>query len=97
MDNFVQNLIDPRTGKRLIEIIPDAFAIQEEEEVPDELAPPPTFAGIAVVSREERDKRYAVCKACPQLRSLSKLCKVCNCVMPAKTWLKNQGCPESKW
>lgn len=101
MDEFVKNLIDPRTGKRLIEVMPDAFAVDE-----DNLPPPPE--GLEreapqntpleiVVSKEERNARYDICKACDKLRGMSKTCRICNCLMPAKTWLKPSNCPQGKW
>jgi len=48
-------------------------------------------------SKEEQQRRYDICKRCPNLRSFTKMCKVCNCVMPLKTRLQNSSCPIGHW
>lgn len=45
---------------------------------------------------KDRQKRIEICKACENLNSMN-FCKVCNCFMPVKTWLKFKKCPEGKW
>ncbi|GJL81597.1 MAG: hypothetical protein DHS20C01_12310 [marine bacterium B5-7] len=40
--------------------------------------------------------RMAICEKCEYLTSI-KLCKKCNCLMPAKTNLAGTRCPEKKW
>lgn len=47
--------------------------------------------------RGTRDGRYAACKDCDRLIGLTKQCRECMCVMPAKTWLKDATCPIGKW
>ena len=49
------------------------------------------------VSEEEAAKRYAICKACPELIKLTTQCKKCGCFMAAKTKLKHAECPLLKW
>ena len=41
--------------------------------------------------------RYSICEECPELISLTKQCKQCGCVMPAKVKLLNAECPIGKW
>ena len=45
----------------------------------------------------EADRRYDICKACPELIDLTKQCKQCGCIMPLKTKLKHATCPLNKW
>jgi len=96
MDDFVKNLIDPRSGRRLIEALPDAFAIQDLPPPPMDEAPHGVDPSI-LVSKKERNSRMDICNACPTLRRITKLCAECNCLMPAKTWLTMAACPQGKW
>lgn len=48
------------------------------------------------VNKEERNARYAVCKACPDLLKTGQ-CKHCGCFMRQKTKLKCAECPIGKW
>lgn len=48
-------------------------------------------------SEEEAERRYSICKLCPELISLTKQCKQCGCVMSAKTKLLKASCPLKKW
>ena len=51
----------------------------------------------AVVADEETQKeRIAICNACPALSSIRQ-CRVCLCLVDAKTKLKEASCPEKKW
>ena len=45
----------------------------------------------------EADRRYDICKACPELIDLTKQCKQCGCMMALKTKLQHATCPLSKW
>ncbi len=49
-----------------------------------------------VVSKEVRNQRLEICETCEYLNSI-KFCKLCKCLMPAKTWLKISSCPVKKW
>ena len=72
--------------------------LQKNQEQSDEVNPEALKSnGYVLISKEVRDARYAVCKACPKLRALTKICKECGCFMPAKTWLKNAKCPDYWW
>ena len=48
-------------------------------------------------SKEEAEKRYAICQSCPELIKLTKQCKKCGCFMAAKTQLKEAACPIGNW
>lgn len=41
--------------------------------------------------------RMNVCLNCPELLGLTKQCKQCGCVMPAKVRLLEAVCPLGKW
>lgn len=49
------------------------------------------------VEKNVSDQRFEICKACPELISLTKQCKKCGCHMPTKTKLSNAVCPLNKW
>jgi hypothetical protein len=48
-------------------------------------------------SAEVSEKRYDICKSCPELIKLTKQCKKCGCFMAAKTKLNMATCPIGKW
>lgn len=48
-------------------------------------------------TKEERDRRYEICKGCEFLFMPSRTCKKCYCFMPLKTLLKEAYCPIGKW
>jgi len=45
----------------------------------------------------EADRRYSICKGCPELIDLTKQCKQCGCIMSLKTKLQHAPCPLNKW
>ena len=45
----------------------------------------------------EAERRYDICKACPELIDLTKQCKQCGCMMALKTKLQHASCPINKW
>lgn len=49
------------------------------------------------VSDEEQTRRFAICKACPELIKLTSQCKKCGCIMNLKTKLTRAVCPIGKW
>lgn len=49
------------------------------------------------VNDELFNKRYSICKQCPELIKISKQCKKCGCFMATKTKIKNAKCPIGKW
>lgn len=43
------------------------------------------------------DKRFEICKGCPELIKLTNQCKKCGCFMAIKTKLEAAKCPIGKW
>ncbi len=41
--------------------------------------------------------RMSICRACPELISLTSQCKKCGCIMSIKTKLEAAKCPIGKW
>jgi hypothetical protein len=54
------------------------------------------FPLMNLVEDEDREARYAICKACDELTTF-KTCKQCNCVMPVKVVWAGSECPLGKW
>jgi len=52
---------------------------------------------IEKVSIDIANKRFEICKACPELIKLTSQCKKCGCFMEAKTKLPHAECPIGKW
>jgi hypothetical protein len=52
---------------------------------------------IPRASEDEAEKRFEICKACPELIKLTSQCKKCGCFMAAKTKLLAATCPIGKW
>lgn len=50
-----------------------------------------------MLSEEDANLRYSICKECPELIKLTKQCKKCGCFMAAKTKIKLATCPIGKW
>lgn len=48
-------------------------------------------------SKELSDKRYEICKSCPEFFNPTKQCKKCGCFMTAKTKYEAAKCPIGKW
>lgn len=43
------------------------------------------------------ERRLAVCAQCNDYNADLKMCRVCSCIMPAKTLLKLSTCPKGYW
>lgn len=56
-------------------------------------------SGLAVVDREEYDRRRAVCLACPtgHYDPARDACRACGCYLAAKPWSKAEHCPDGHW
>jgi hypothetical protein len=50
-----------------------------------------------VVSDEQREARFDICKSCDYYFSPTTNCKLCGCFMSAKTYLPESECPLKKW
>jgi RNA polymerase-binding transcription factor DksA len=68
-----------------------------EEKKIDAVAPADLLHSENYTTKEVRDERYAICKECPRLISITRTCKECGCFMALKTWLKDASCPLDKW
>jgi hypothetical protein len=54
------------------------------------------LAGEHKVEPSRRQIRIEICESCEQL-SFLKICKICHCVMPIKTYIPFAECPLGKW
>jgi hypothetical protein len=56
-------------------------------------------SGLAVVDREEYDRRRAVCRACPTGHhdADQDRCRACGCSLAAKPWARAEDCPKGHW
>jgi hypothetical protein len=52
---------------------------------------------VKKISEEVAEKRFNICKGCPELIQLTKTCKKCGCFMQMKTKLEHAVCPIGKW
>ena len=50
-----------------------------------------------IATKEEAAQRYEVCKTCVMFAPTTRLCTDCGCFMPAKTKLRQAGCPRGLW
>lgn len=48
------------------------------------------------VEIKDRNERMKICNECEHLNKF-KFCKICNCPMPIKTYLKSKKCLIGKW
>lgn len=48
-------------------------------------------------TEEEAERRFSICKECPELIKTTSQCKQCGCFMKAKTKLAEAVCPLKKW
>jgi hypothetical protein len=49
------------------------------------------------VPEEVYNERLSICKRCPLLQPVTKVCASCGCVMPLKAKLADAVCPKHKW
>jgi hypothetical protein len=49
------------------------------------------------IPHESAQKRFDICKECPELIKLTSQCKKCGCFMKVKTTLEIAKCPLNKW
>jgi hypothetical protein len=47
-----------------------------------------------IVAKEIAEKRIAICRQCPHYLKSIKVCRICGCVMPIKTRLKEVECAD---
>lgn len=51
----------------------------------------------AYTTKDVSEERMSICKSCPNFLKLTKQCKLCLCIMPAKVILADAYCPIDKW
>ena len=49
------------------------------------------------IPHAEMQRRYDICKACPQFMGATKQCAICKCFMVMKVKLDDAKCPLEKW
>jgi hypothetical protein len=54
------------------------------------------IASELLASSTVKEHRKEICSTCDHLTKLN-TCDLCNCVMPAKWWLKHASCPQDMW
>lgn len=52
---------------------------------------------VSKVNKISAEKRLNICLSCDKLIKLTKQCRECGCIMPAKVKLENATCPIGKW
>lgn len=62
---------------------------------PEYVNPPPGRDDVLVET--DRSKRLEICSTCPEYVSYVKMCGMCKCFMPLKSWIKGAVCPAGKW
>lgn len=56
-------------------------------------------SGRVFVSKGEKGRRVAICKACPYSDTLSGMrqCQICSCLVEAKASFRSEKCPKKLW
>jgi hypothetical protein len=49
------------------------------------------------LTKNEKDKRLAICKGCEHYHTPQDRCKLCGCKVAVKAHLKLESCPVGKW
>jgi hypothetical protein len=52
---------------------------------------------IVYLSEEDSNKRFQICKECPNFIKFTSQCKECKCFMKLKTKMEHASCPIGKW
>jgi hypothetical protein len=56
-----------------------------------------TAIGRHRVTAAERDRRKAICEACPTDQYTSGQCRACSCIVAAKSLDRREFCPHGHW
>jgi hypothetical protein len=70
---------------------------RKDEDGHEDVTPLDLLSSKNYTTKEIRNERFNICKACPRLFKPTRTCKECGCFMAAKTWLKEASCPIGKW
>lgn len=52
-------------------------------------------SGLAVVDRDEFERRHSICEACPHFDAKKERCKLCGCSLAVKPWGRDMHCPDN--
>lgn len=52
---------------------------------------------VEYVSDEQAKARMDICRECPYMQDIMRVCKRCGCFLPAKVKFAMSSCPVSKW
>lgn len=78
----------------------ESMPAQLTSEQADSVNPFDLLSSDNYTTKQERDRRYAICKGCEHLFKPTASCKECGCFMALKTWLKDATCAlhdDPKW
>jgi hypothetical protein len=74
-----------------------AKTINWRGQISENVKPWDMFNGTPRATTEEAERRFNICKSCPELVELTSTCKKCGCFMYMKTKLEPATCPLGKW
>jgi hypothetical protein len=74
-----------------------AKTINWRGQISENVKPWDLINGTPRATKEEAERRFDICKACPELVELTSTCKQCGCFMYMKTKLQPATCPLGKW
>lgn len=58
---------------------------------------PWNYFGEPRATKEEAERRFAICQECPEIIELTSTCSKCGCFMYIKTKIERAACPLGKW
>lgn len=50
-----------------------------------------------IIPQEQSNRRLDICKKCEYFRELTKICKLCHCIIPLKVKFDLAECPDKRW
>ena len=52
---------------------------------------------VEYVSDAQAEARMDICRQCPHMQQVMRVCQSCGCFLPAKVKFAMSSCPKSKW
>ncbi len=52
---------------------------------------------VEYASDEQAKARMDICRQCPHMQQVMRICQSCGCFLPAKVKFAMSSCPKSKW
>jgi hypothetical protein len=52
---------------------------------------------VEYASDEQAKARMDICRQCPHMQQVMRVCQSCGCFLPAKVKFAMSSCPKSKW